>query len=245
MIQPGNSLGNSCHGGTLRIARPFEHEHGNSQFPGRSDFTVGGSSAAVLGDDSVDGERLEYQLVFSLGKRSPRVNIVYTWDIERRLDAIYTPDYVVVLRRRTEGPQFLAPNGEKDPAGSPSKRPNRILRVNHINPLIALNRQPRWPSYRKNRRVRMGSSRDGVCGNRLGIGMCCIDQNVDLLGAQILGQPCGTPKTATTRRRGLRSRFCSPACQRDSHLHGTCLEGKRDLASFSRSAKNQDAGCHG
>ena len=244
MIEPGNSFGNRPHGGALRNGRPAEHEYRDPKHPGGRNLAVSRLSPAVLGHHRVDAERFEQRPVLTLRERPACEDVVRMWHIERRLDGINAADEIMVLWRRSEWSHLLPPDRQKDPPGALAQRMGCRLRVGHIDPGIAVQGVPGRPAKHKNGRVGPRRGLHGICGNRFGIRVRGIDQEVDPLGAKILRKAVSPSETSPAHRDGLRSGRSRAAGKRNGGYELTVAERESELASLRSPSQNQNVRAH-
>jgi hypothetical protein len=88
------------------------------------------------------------------------------------------------------------------------------------------------------------SSVDGIRGNRFGIRMGGIDQEIDALGAKILRKTVGAPEATSADRDGLSGGRRRSAGKRNGGDEITAGERESKLASFRRPSQNQDVWAH-
>jgi hypothetical protein len=244
MIEPGNSFGNRCHGRAIRYNRPPEHEYRDPEPSGSGNLAVGRLSAAVLRHHSVDGERLEECPILTLCEGATPKDVANMRHIERRLDRIDTADDVMVLWSASERSQFLPPDRQKNSSGALAQRTNCILCIGYIDPDIALYSGPRRPANSEYWRIGLQRGLRGIGGNRFGIRMRGIDQEIDALGAKILRESLSTSEAAAAYRDGLSGgRRCS-ARKRNGSDELTVGERESKLASFRSSSENQNVWAH-
>ena len=82
----------------------------------------------------------------------------------------------------------------------------------------------------------------GVFRNDTCVGMRSVDQRVDTLLDEIIGQPFGAAKAADADRHGVRNRRGRAAGERERHIEvGTLGEAFAQQASFSGAAEDEDA----
>jgi hypothetical protein len=164
--------------------------------------------------------------------------------IERRLDRIDAADEVVVLWGGGEWSQFLPPDCQKDASGALAQLTNCILRVGYIDPDIAFQGGPRRPAKSKDWRIGLRSGLRSIRGNRFGIRMRGIDQEIDALGAKIFRESVSTPEAASAYRDGLRSGRRRSAGKRNRGDELTVGERESKLASLRGPSQNQDVWVH-
>jgi hypothetical protein len=244
MIEPGDSFGNRCHRRAIRYNRPPEHEYRDPEQSGCRNLAVGRLSPAILCHHGVDGERLEKCSILTLCEGTTRKDVVSVRHIERRLDRIDTANEVVVLWSVSERSQFLPPDRQKNPSGALAQRTNCILCIGYIDPDIALHGGPRRPAKSEDWRIGLRRGLRRIRGNRFGIRMRGIDQEIDALGAKIIRKSASTSEAASTYRDGLSCRRrCSPR-KRNGSDELTVGERESKLASLRGSSENQNVWAH-
>jgi hypothetical protein len=166
------------------------------------------------------------------------------WHIERRLDRIDTADEVAVLWGGSERSQFLPPDRKKNPSGMLAQRTNCILRIGYIDPDIALQRGPRRPAKSEDWRMGLRSGLRGIRGNRFGIRMRSINQEVDALLAKILRESIHAPEAASPHGDGLSGGRRRSARKRNRGDELTVGERESKLASLRGPSQNQNVWAH-
>jgi hypothetical protein len=244
VIEPRNSLGNRCDGRAIRKRWPPEHEDRNPEQSGCRDLAVGRLSPTVFCDHSVYGKRLEHRPILTLRERAARKNVMSVRHLERRLDRIDAADEVVMLWGSGKWSQFLPPNCQKDVSGALAQRTNCILRIGYIDPDITVHGGPRRPAKGEDWRVSLRSGLHGIRGNRFGIRMRCIDQEIDALSAKISCKSVSTPEAASAYRDGLSGGRRGAAGKRNRGDELTAGERESKLASLRGTSQNQDVWVH-
>jgi hypothetical protein len=164
--------------------------------------------------------------------------------IERRLDRIDTADEVVVLWGSSEWSQFLPPDRKKNPSGTLAQRTNCILPIGYIDPDIALHCGPRRPAKSEDWRIGLRSGLRGIRGNRFGIRMRGINQEVDALLAKILRESVNAPEAASSHRDGLSGGRRRASGKRNRGDELTVGERESKLASLRGPSQNQNVWAH-
>lgn len=245
MIEPGDSLSHSCNGWEIRRGGPLKHEYRDAKGSRRGNFAVRGITAAVLRDDRIDGEGFEQFPVSGLSEGTPCEDVLGMRHIERRVHRIDSADEVVMLRGAAEWSQLLSADREEDAPRLAAQGTNGALRVRNCHPEVALLRGPGRPAQTQDRRGGLRRRRCCVGGNRLRIRVGGIDQKVDALSAQVVGESRGAAKSADAHWNGLSGRRGSSA--RERYSRGEVARSKHcgKLASLRGSTQNQDIRAHG
>ena len=147
-----------------------------------------------------------------------------------------------MLRRVGERREFIAAERNKDVAGLFADGAHGRAGAADFGPAIACDRNPRRPPQRDKRQTGFACRGDGIRRNHRRIGMRGIDQRVDALPAEIIGQARGTAETADANRHGMRHRRSRAAGERQRHVEAAALgEAFAEQASFRGAAENEDA----
>jgi len=245
LIEPVDSLTDRCHGGTVRHGRPLEHEYRYTERPGCRNLAVRGVPAAVLGDDRVDGVRLQQCAIRRLGKRPARQNVGCMRDVERRIYGINTSDEVVMLWSTTERTQLLAPDCEESSSRAAAQCTHGTLGACDVNPKITVDCLPRRPTQGKQRSTRLCGSQRRVRGNHFRVRMRGIYQEVYFVGTQIVRKARGAPESADPHGSGLSGRGSGPPSQRDGCGKRPPGEGRGQLTRLGGASQDQDVWLHG
>jgi hypothetical protein len=169
---------------------------------------------------------------------------VSVWHIERRLNRIDAADEVVMLWGSAEWSQFLPPDCQKDASEALAQGTNCILCIGYIDPDIAVHGGPRRPAKSEDRRVGLRCGLRSIRGNRFGIRMRGIDQEIDALSAKIFREPVSTPEAASAYRDRLSGGRRGAACKRHRGDELTVGERESKLASLRGPPQNQDVWVH-
>jgi hypothetical protein len=164
--------------------------------------------------------------------------------IERRLDRIDTADEVVVLWGTCERSQFLPPDCQKNSSGALTQRTNCILGIGYIDPDITLHAGPRRPAKSEDGRPGQRCGLRGIRGNRFGVRMRGIDQEIDPLDAKVLRETIRTPEAASAHRDGLSGGHRRAARKRNGRDELTVGERESKLASLRGPSENQNVWAH-
>jgi len=165
--------------------------------------------------------------------------------IERRVYGIDAADQIMVLRRRGERRDLLAPERQEHMARKSAKRGDGAGGVGNFDPAIPCNRGPGRAAQRNQRhfRERCGTRRIGGDGGR--IGMRRIDENIDARGGEMVREPVGAAEAAAAHRDRLRRWRRGAAGKRQRH-HKVAAVGEAGgkLPRLRGAAQYEDA-CHG
>ena len=148
-----------------------------------------------------------------------------------------------MLRRAGERLQFVAAERDKDAAAFLPDGAHRRFGVVRLDPAIARDGGPRRPAQRHERHGGLARGGNRVFRNDRRIGMGGVDQGVDVLGDEIIGQARGAAKPADANRHGVWNRRGRAAGERQRHVETAALgEPFAQRARFRCAAENKDAG---
>lgn len=228
------------HGGHGRAG---DHYDFDTEKAGGLDFCIGGRTAAVLGDDSVNMMRGEQGELVLERERTAIENGMEIRKSRRRIDRIDTADEIEMLRRGFRMVRSLSSGREKDAAGGSAEGSDRCRNAAYHTPAITGLRLPFRSSQGDGRDAGPSGRNDGVGRNPLGKGMGGIDQEVVAAFLQKGGETFGTAIAANPDRNRLRGRFFSPACEREQ---GVAIAPRRKRLGkntrFRRAAEDENAG---
>jgi hypothetical protein len=217
MIQPEDGILHRLdgrHGGQSRSA---QHDDLNSKRSRRRDLAVGRVAAAVLADNEFRAMLLQQRAFFGLGEWAACHNIARIGQHERRLDRIDAAHNIPMLRGGGECRDLLPADCEKHSARSASKRADCVGDVVDLDPSVACERGPRWPSQRQH----IGPRSRGGFGRMVrydgSVGMGCVDQHFDALYGKVGGEAFDAAKSADPHRHRLRAGPGGPAGERQRY----------------------------
>ena len=236
-VEHGRNVMNLCAG---RNWGAVDHDDRNSQ-PARCDkFRLGPCSAGILGDDKADVMGLHQGCVRVRIKRAAVKDDVMVGQGGRGLRRIDEAQKVAVLRMAAKGSQMHASQCEHDVFARPVQRGHGGGNIWHPRPLIAVPCGPWRPRQRQQGRLCAPRRLNGICADRCGEGVGCVDKMGDLGVAQIGCKPLRAAKTPYAHRHRLGFGAFDAPCiaERGRQPCG----GKRcDKARcLDRAAKNED-----
>ncbi len=209
----------------------------------RGDFAIGGVAAAVLGDDDVDRVLFHECAVVGFAERTACGDISYMGHWQRRIDRIDAADQIKVLWRVDERRELVAAERDKDAARLFANGAHCCGGVACLDPAIAGNGGPRRPPQRHERHAGAACGGRGVVRNDVRIRMGGVDQGVDSLRNEIVGEARCAAKTADADWHGVRNRRRGAAGERQRHVEIAAPgEAFAKEARFRGAAENEDAG---
>jgi len=242
MIEPGDCGVHRFDRGRVGKRRPAQHDHLDSERACRRDLAVARGAAAVLGDDGIDPMQAHKRTVIGLAEWTARGHIGREWQQQGRLDRIDAADQIKVLGRLGQWVEFAAAERDEYPARPICERAHSRADVGHFLPAIAGACMPRRPAQGNERHGGLPRRRAGICRNDIGIGMRGVDQRVDFLGNEILGEARHTTKaTAAQARRLRRGKFGTAGKRHDNFEFAVLGEALGQFPRFRRAAENEDA----
>src|SRR3569833_4530480 len=147
-------------------------------------------------------------------------------------------------RSATERTQLLTPNREEDSARRATQGTHGSCGARDIDPEGTVNRLPRWPPQTQIGGTRFCRRHCGVGGNLLRVRMCSVDQKIDVVGAQILGESRRASETTNPHGNSLRGRRGRSASPRNRNSKRPSTQSRGQLESLGRATQNQDVGIH-
>jgi len=242
MIKPGDRGVHRFDRGRIGKRRPAQHDHLDSERARRRDLAIARGAAAVLGDDGIDSMQAHKRAVIRLAEWTARGHIGRACQQQGRLDRIDAADQIKVLQRVGQWVEFAAAERDKDPARPICKRAHRRADIGHFLPAIAGDCMPRRPAQGNEGHGGLPRRRAGICRNDVGIGMRGVDQRVDFLGNEIVGEARHTTKaTAAQARRLRRGEFGTTGKRHDNFEFAVLGEALGQFPRFRRPAENEDA----
>ena len=161
--------------------------------------------------------------------------------IERRIDRIDTPDQVVVLWGSLERIDLFAADGQKYAPRRYAQRGDRPVDIFNRRPFIARDGRPSLPSQRHNRHLCLRGRINRMGGDGRGVGMCGVDQHVDLFRNEIGRQAFGAAKATDPHRNRLGGRMGGAAGQRKRYLEiGPVRETPGQLPRLAGAAQDEN-----
>ena len=154
----------------------------------------------------------------SASRKAPRADVGCGWHGERRLDRVDAAHQIMVLRRRFERRDLLAAEREEDVARDGAERLHGRTRIGNLGPAISRDSSPRRPAQRQQRDAGEMRGAHRVGGHLRRIGMRRINQAVDALCLEIVGEPLGAAKTADAQRHRMRHRIAGAPGERQRDL---------------------------
>lgn len=244
MIEPGDSLRNARDRWTVGDGRSCEQQNGDAQRSGRGNLAVGGRTATVFRNDGVNGMSHQQLPIMDCREWTAREQIVSMRHRERRIDGIDTSHEVVMLGRGAEGLELLSPDRQENAARIGSQRANRLLCARNIDPDVCVRGNPRGPAHGEDGNSGLLRGFDRIPGNDSGVRMGRIDQYIDALTADVIGESIGAAESPAPHRNRLSSRRrCAP---RERHRRVQIAAGQREcqLAGLRRTSQNQSVRAH-
>ena len=146
-----------------------------------------------------------------------------------------------MLRGSGEGLKLVAAEREEHALRRLPERRNRRFDIFHLDPIVARDLPPgRTPESDELHAGARGRARR-IGGDRRGVRVRGVDQDIDFFLAEIAGEPLGAAEAAASHRGGLRQRLGGAAGER--HRHGEVRARAKRLSQSARldgAAKNED-----
>lgn len=245
MSDPCHGIVDGCNCLQRRGGWPLDQVNGDSKRPGGGDLAVSGGTAAVLGDDHIDGVFAQQRFLVGLDKRSARLNVADSRYFERGFDGVDASHEIIMLRRLYQGGELPATEGDKYLLRGFAERGDRGSDIRKKAPAVTRSGDPWRPDERECGNAGTRDGGDGVFGYLPREGMSGVDQEINGIFADVSGEAGGTAETACADRYHVGHRGPGAARQRHGHLEqGVFGEALGQLARFEGSAEDQDSDGH-
>ena len=242
MIEPGERILHSFDGERSRRLRPAQHDYTDTQFTRRGNLAVGGTAAAVLCDHGLDAMLFHQRAFVGLAERTATGHVSHPRQRQRRIDWINAADQIKVLRGVVERRKLVAPKCNKNAARCCAKRAHGLTYVAYFGPSVASGCDPRRSPQHQQRNAGLAGSLDGIVGYHTGVWVGGIDQKINVLAHQIVGEPRSATKATTTHRHRLARRRGSATGKRQRHIEvAPPCQPLRQQSRFGSAAENEDA----
>jgi hypothetical protein len=242
MIEPSHDVLDGLDGRHLGQRRTSQQDDGKAKHSRRCDLAVGCRSAAVLGDEYVDGVCDQQCPVVGLGEWTTAGDIGGVRYGERRINRFDAAHKVVVLRRSREGADLGLAERNKNTARRFAECFDCCRGIRHLDPAIAGERRPgRTP--KREQGDACGCRRRGcISRDDRSVRMRRIDESIDAFGGEILRKALGAAESSDSHRRALRGGRRSAAGERDRYGHVRAFaETLRQASRLRGAAENEDA----
>lgn len=237
-IERSTDSGHRPHGGGRRTR---DHDHIEAKPARRLDLAVGGRAATVLGDDDVDAVALQKRALPLHVERPTVEQALHVWEAQWRIDGIDAPYEIEMLRSGFGDMRFLTTDCEKDATRRQAQPGDRLRRRFDVSPAVTSLFGPLRPSKRKRGDAELRGSLLRISGNTRGERVRGIDQEIECMLPEEIGKSFGSAEASDTRGDGLGGRVFRTTGERQQHAMAAIGQGLREVASFSRSAKHQNA----
>ena len=230
----------SADAGAVHARRCADQDDRNPKSTCGREFAVSRCTAAVLGDDAVDGMRYEQRPLGRLIERAPGLDVARIRQAQRRLDRVYRPNEIPMLGRLAQSRQSMTADGDEDALRRVAECLDRSIRALDFSPPIPRHRGPRSPAHGQDRRPCYPRGFDSMLGHIDGERMSRVDEQSNALGVQVVHQALDAAKAAVTTGDGLLERLARTARERQCHREippaGKTL---RQQARFGGSSQDQ------
>ena len=244
MIEPAERVVDSVYTRRIRSQRPARHDHLKAERARRGDLAISRGTATVLGYDDFDLVLCHQRVVIRLAERAARSDVGDMRKPQRRLHGIDAADQITMLRRACKRREFVAADGDEHIAAFVPDGINCRPDVADFDPSVARNCAPGRPPQNHKCHGGFARRRDGILRNNMCVGVRGVDQRVDTLRDEVIGQSPRAAKTADADRHGVGDRRGRAAGERQRHVKaGAPSEPFRQLPRFRRAAEDEDF-CH-
>lgn len=223
-----------------RQVRPFEHQDLDAEVAGGRDLAVGGVAATVLRHDNIDPPFDQERALIGFRERPARQQVPRVRNIQ--IDRLDTADEVEMLRRGRERSDLLPAKRQKDPARRSAERSNGFSRIANRCPAVALLPLPGRAPQCQQRDPGAQRGVGGVARHPLGERMRGIDQQIDLLLQNVVGQAVSPSEAAGDDRHSMRKRIAGSAGQRQGDLEAVAFcQTRGESARVARASEDENA----
>lgn len=240
MSEEGKCLFHCRDARRVRQARATEQNDLGADGPRGRDLAIRSGAAAILRHHDGDAMNLEQRAIAFLRKRATRLDIGCVRNRQWRIDRLDAAHEIMVLRRAAEGCNLLASKSEKDPTRGGAQGADGIPRIGHLGPAIARKRRPRWSPEGHVRNAGHRGRLHSILRYGCRVRMRRIDEYIDLLGAEISGEPLGAAEPTNADRGGHRHGRIGTAGERNRKLESLPGEPFAQQACFRRATENED-----
>ncbi len=241
MIEPVERILHSFDGECSRRLRPPQHDYTDTQFTRRGDLAVRGAAAAVLCDHDLDAMLLHQRMVVDLIEWTATGHVSRLRQRQRRIDRIDAADQIKVRRRLVERRKLVATKCNKNAARCCAKRAHGLTYVAYFGPSVASGCDPRRSPQRQQRNAGLAGGLDGIVGYHTGVWVSGVDQKMDVLARQIVGEPHSAAEATTAHRHCLACRRGSATGERQGHGEvAPACQPLRQQSRFRGAAENED-----
>lgn len=206
---------------------------------------VSGASTTILGNDRVNSIARQHRLFGCLIERPARQNILRIRHSQRRLNRINAADNIVMLRRSLERQQLLAAKRKEDATRLVAQRLHRIHGcINHC-PTVARDALPCGAAQSEKWNVSLTRRLSNIGRDACGVGVSGVDDQTDIVLANVSGQTLRTAKTAGAHWHALFHRIYGATSQRKRDGKSIMLrEFTGKLPRFGGTTKNENRFLH-
>lgn len=228
-----------------RVSRPCEHHDRHAERSRGEYLRICGIAARVLAhDDLYSMGPHESELVVE-GERTALQEYFRTRRQARSLRRIDGPNDVVMVSGALKSCDLAATDGQQRAQRRVAQDRRCGVGIGRLAPHVPWFRAPGRPLQEQQRQGARPCSERSIGRYALGIGMGCIDDGIDPLGAKPCGKTIRSTKSSYTGERARQHRRAGAARQRVDRLASLIARqrfGQR--APLGRAAKNEDAhGC--
>jgi len=241
MIEPGEYILNCVHAACVGSRRPAQHDHLNTERARRRYLAVCRTAAAVLRNDDLDLVPRHQRSIIRFAEGPACRDVGHMRERQRWGHGIDAADQITVLRRGGKRPEFVAADGDKHAAAIVSDGIRCPARVADLDPAITRDGTPGRPAQGHEGHCSPTRRGGRVFRNDVRVWMCGVDQRINALGGEMIGQTLGPAKSAHADRYSVCNRRGRAASERQHHVKaGPLSETFRQLPRFRRAAEDEN-----
>jgi len=195
-LQPCEHRVDAGDGLDLRARRAGDHDHLDAKGAGRRDLAIGRRAAAVLRQDGVDVVVGQQGVLVGGAEGAARLDIARMGHGEPGLDRINAAHEVMVLRRRLQRMDLIAPERHQHAAWALAELGDRVGNIGGLCPDVAGLAFPGGTKQGDKRHAGHARGLRGIARDVGGEGVSGVDQRVDAFRGEVCGHSRGTAKAA-------------------------------------------------
>lgn len=224
----------------LRQGRTAQQDYLGAEHTRRGDLSVSGCTTAVLRYHHFNTVSFEQRTIVFFGERPARFDVGRVRHGQRRIDRLDATHEIIVLWCVAERCNLLATKGEKDASWRRAERAHSFPCIADFSPAVASDWHPGRTSQSQKRDASHSRRPRSILRYCCRVGMGCVDEHVDMLGAEVLHKPLGAAEAADAYRYRHGQRRISASGERERKLKTAVSEPLAEQSCFCRAAENED-----
>ncbi len=241
-FEPGHSVFRCWNRGPWMYIGAFDHENRQAERAGCLDLGYRGRSAGVLGENSPNAMLAEQADIAFGSEGAARLQDDGIRQARRRFRHVDQTDNVSMLRGGKQLGKSKPAHAAKYGAGLLSYCGDGGSNIRDLDPVVFWLFFPSGPLDRKKCNICCGSRLDSIAAHLAGKRVGRVNEDADVLFAQIVHESRNAAKPANSHRYRLRKGRSSPASKRQDGIE-TRVRGEqsRKRARFRRTSQDENA----